>query len=155
MEQFTKQVIDGGVGVWEHVEPSLDDSMKITTQDSEYSPFKHILSRFRAMLAGQAQGVVTPASEGSLVRGERGTGNGGAFKDLLPQQVLIVSTDDTLLKAAKEVGFFTLKYRPHKDSLFGQVATDFMATSSLEVQDAVEEMNGVGLRESAFKHRGF
>jgi len=152
MAQFTKQVIEGGVGVWEHVEPSLDDSIKTSNQSIP----KHILSKFIAMMEGTARGVVTPASEQQgVVKGQLGTGTGGKFRELEPKQVLVVTTDDHLLKAAKDMGFFTLKYRPHANSLFGQVSTDFMATSSIEVQDAVEEMNGVGLRQSAFKHRGF
>jgi len=58
------------------------------------------------------------------------------------------------LGAAKDLGFFTVKYR-HPEGLYGQVSTDFMATSALEVQDALEELNGVALRSSAFSHRSF
>jgi hypothetical protein len=74
------------------------------------------------------------------------------FAGLLPKQIMLVTTDDALLWAAKDVGFFTVKYRGVQ-GLYGQVSTDFIATSALEVQDALEELNGVALRTSAFSHR--
>jgi hypothetical protein len=139
MDQFTKQVIEGRVGSWAHVEPSLDGSKPLV------APSKYAAARFAALLGGTAQSTETSAT----------AMRGGHFRGMDPRQVLCVTTDDNLLRAAKEVGFFTLKFRPSSDSLFGQVSTDFMATSSLEIQDAVEEMNGVGLRQSAFRHRAF
>jgi hypothetical protein len=75
-----------------------------------------------------------------------------AFHGILPKQILLVTNDDIILASGKEVGLFTVKYRS-PSGLFGQVTTDFMATSAIEIQDALEELNGVALRGSAFAHR--
>ena len=75
-----------------------------------------------------------------------------AFRGCLPKQVLMVTNDDMLLAAAKAAGFFTVKYRT-PSGLYGQVTTDFNATSAVEIQDALEELNGVAMRGSAFAHR--
>jgi len=71
-----------------------------------------------------------------------------------PRHLLFISSDDTYLGLAKERGFMTCRYRP-KDGLYGQVSTDFSATSALELQDALEELNGVALRGSAYGSRAF
>ena len=75
-----------------------------------------------------------------------------AFRGCEPKQVLMVTNDDMLLAAAKDAGFFTVKYRT-PTGLYGQVTTDFNATSAVEIQDALEELNGVAMRGSAFAHR--
>jgi hypothetical protein len=74
------------------------------------------------------------------------------LKELIPKQIMIITTDDAILNASKDLGFFTLKYR-EPQGLYGQCTTDFSATSAIEVQDALEELNGVALRSSAFSHR--
>lgn len=74
------------------------------------------------------------------------------FRDFLPKQILLVTSDDSLLAAGKEQGFMTVKYRAPQ-GLYGTVSTDFSATSAIEVQDALESLNGVAMRSSAFRHR--
>jgi len=46
-------------------------------------------------------------------------------------------------------------YDSDKNDLFGQVLTDYTAQNPLEVQDAIEDLNGVALRNSAVKSRTF
>ncbi len=74
------------------------------------------------------------------------------FQDMLPKQMLLVTSDDTLLSVGKDAGLMTVKYRAPQ-GLYGQVSTDFSATCAVEVQDALEALNGVAMRGSAFKHR--
>jgi len=78
--------------------------------------------------------------------------NNPKFREILPKQILLVTSDDALLSGAKDMGFMTVKYRTPQ-GLYGTVSTDFSATSALEVQDALESLNGVAMRSSAFRHR--
>lgn len=71
-----------------------------------------------------------------------------------PRNLLMISSCDTYLGLAKERGFMTCRFRP-KDGLYGQVITDFSATSPIELQDALDELNGIALRGSAYGSRAF
>lgn len=77
-----------------------------------------------------------------------------AFTDLDPKQVMLVSTDDSLLRAARDAGMLTCKYRL-PNGLRGQVSTHFTATAALEVQDALEELNGIAYRNTAHSSRTY
>ena len=76
------------------------------------------------------------------------------FKILEPKNVMFVSTDDCLLRAARDEGMLTCKFRP-PNSLRGQVSTHFTAAKALEVQDALEELNGIAWRGTAHSSRTF
>jgi len=78
--------------------------------------------------------------------------NSPKLRDILPKQILLVTSDDALLAGGKDLGFMTVKYRAPQ-GLYGTVSTDFSATSAIEVQDALESLNGVAMRGSAFRHR--
>lgn len=69
-------------------------------------------------------------------------------------QVFVVSGDEKILEIAKSRGYFTCRYR-FPNSLYGQTATTFVASNPLEIQDAMEELNGVAFRNSAFQFRTF
>ena len=71
------------------------------------------------------------------------------------KELLLVSSSEAALALAKEKGYLTCRFR-QPDGLFsGQVATDFTASSAIELQDCLEFFNGVALRASAFGHRSF
>lgn len=71
-----------------------------------------------------------------------------------PKQLLVVSSNEQFLALSKSRGFLTCRYRP-LDSLYGQVSTDMVATNALEIQDCLEELNGVALRASVFSSRTY
>lgn len=71
-----------------------------------------------------------------------------------PKQILVVSSNESFLSLSKSRGFLTCRYRP-LDSLYGQVSTDMVASNALEIQDCLEELNGVALRASAFSSRSY
>ena len=75
--------------------------------------------------------------------------------NISPKELLLVSSSEAALALAKEKGYLTCRFR-QPDGLFsGQVATDFTASSAIELQDCLEFFNGVALRASAFGHRSF
>ena len=74
-----------------------------------------------------------------------------SFSRLNPRTVMLVSSDDSLLKAARDNGMLTCKFRL-SNSLRG-VTTHFVATNALEIQDALEELNGIAMRGSAHASR--
>jgi hypothetical protein len=67
-------------------------------------------------------------------------------------EIMVVSPHEKTLIAAKDKGHFTCRFR-FPNSLYGQCYTDFVATGALEIQDAIEELNGIALRNSAFQYR--
>ena len=74
-----------------------------------------------------------------------------SFARLDPRAVMLVSSEDILLKAARDSGMLTCKFRL-PDSLRG-VSTHFVASDALEIQDALEELNGIAMRGSAHASR--
>jgi hypothetical protein len=77
-----------------------------------------------------------------------------AFTGVDPKQVMIVTTCENLLRAARDAGMLTCKFRL-PNGLRGQVSTHFTATGALEVQDALEELNGIAWRGTAHSSRTF
>ena len=70
------------------------------------------------------------------------------------KQTLFVSADESLLSMGSMRGYYTCRYR-FPNSNYGQISTHFVATNALEIQDAMEELNGVAMRNSAFQYRSF
>jgi len=70
------------------------------------------------------------------------------------RQQIVISSDDMLLEIGKQRGYYTCRFRP-ENALFGKVVCDFTAKDALEIQDALEELNGVAYRNSAFGSRTF
>lgn len=68
--------------------------------------------------------------------------------------ILFVSCDDNLLQIAKSKMFQLCRYRP-SNALFGHMITDYIATNPLELQDVIEERNGIAFRSSVFQSRLF
>ena len=66
--------------------------------------------------------------------------------------MLIVSSSDKILEAAKNRQHHTCRYRGAND-LFGQIVTDYTATSPLELQDCIEALNGISFRSSVIGSR--
>jgi|TARA_A100001035_G_scaffold205105_1_gene165209 hypothetical protein len=73
--------------------------------------------------------------------------NNKSFQQLDPRTVMLVSSDDSLLKAARDNGMLTCKFR--LPNTMRGVTTHFTATDALEIQDALEELNGIAMRGSA------
>eukprot|EP01039_Chlorochromonas_danica_P002271 gene2271-2486_t len=65
-------------------------------------------------------------------------------------QVLLVSSRDDILLAARQRGYHTCRYRT-PDMAYGQGMTDFTAANAWEVRDAVEALAGVALRDSVHR----
>lgn len=72
--------------------------------------------------------------------------------NLNANEFLILSQNDNLLEAAKLRQFYTCRYRP-PNSLYGKVSTDFVAQNAIEIQDCIEELNGIAMRSSAYNSR--
>ena len=49
---------------------------------------------------------------------------------------------------------YTCRWRGEND-LFGQVVTDFIATSPMELQDSIEDLNGIAFRDSVIRSRSY
>ena len=72
--------------------------------------------------------------------------NNKSFQQLDPRTVMLVSSDDSLLKAARTTAC------SRANSVCPtpwRVTTHFTATDALEIQDALEELNGIAMRGSA------
>jgi len=110
------------------------------------------------MFVGKSSGGVsldatlfaTKAEEDLTLAEKKFSQSGG----ITPGQIVFVSSNETCLKIAKERGMLTCRFRP-ADGLFGQVSTDYLASSSIELQDCLEELNGIALRASAYGSRAF
>jgi hypothetical protein len=70
------------------------------------------------------------------------------------KQCLVISNNEKTLELSKKAGYFTCRYK-FPDSANGKFSCDFTATSAMELQDIVEEMNGISLRNSAFGSRSY
>jgi hypothetical protein len=70
----------------------------------------------------------------------------------LTKEFLLFSSDEEIIEAAKERGYYTCRYRP-PNALFGRCSTDFVATNAIEIQDAIEDLNGIAMRSSAYNSR--
>lgn len=68
--------------------------------------------------------------------------------------ILLISSCDSMLRVGKDRGSYTCRWRGEND-LFGQVVTDYIATSPLEVQDCIEDLNKVAFRNSVIRSRTF
>ena len=73
---------------------------------------------------------------------------------IIQKECLLISSNEEIIASAKERGYYTCRYRS-SDSLYGQQSTDFQATSAIEVQDCIEELNGIGMRPSAYHSRAW
>jgi len=71
---------------------------------------------------------------------------------LLTKEFLLFSSDEEIIEAAKDRGYYTCRYRP-PNALFGRCSTDFVATNAIEIQDAIEDLNGIAMRSSAYNSR--
>lgn len=65
-------------------------------------------------------------------------------------ETLVVSSSDDILMSGKDNGNFTCRYRAEND-LYGQVTTDYIATTATEIKDVVEDLNGIAFRDSVVK----
>lgn len=74
-----------------------------------------------------------------------------------PIQALIVSSTgaDDQLMTGKSRGYYTLKYNKNNSGTYGQITPDFLSTSAIEIQDALEELNKVAFRPTAFNSRQY
>ena len=128
-----------------HVEPS----MAVGMQSNQCSKDEYAARRLRMLIHGasEANGSGRGSDGGGI-----NTDNPGAFRDIQPKSIMVVSTDDSLLKAAREEGMLTCKYRL-PNGLRGQVSCHFNATAALEIQDALEELNGIAWRKTAHGSR--
>ena len=75
--------------------------------------------------------------------------------NISPKELLLISSSETALALAKQKGYLTCRFRQPDGFFSGRVATDFTASSAIELQDCLESLNGVALRASAFGHRSF
>ena len=88
-------------------------------------------------------------------------------------ETLVVSSSDDILTPCKVRGNFTCRYRYVSYSinillyksikvsnhfikragndLFGQVTTDYIATTPTEIKDVIEDLNGIAFRDSVVK----
>lgn len=71
-----------------------------------------------------------------------------------PSSVMLVSRNDSLLEIASNLGLYTCRFRDELDR-YGSVHTHYSARSPLEVQDALEHINGVAMRGSALSSRSY
>ena len=76
---------------------------------------------------------------------------------IVPKQIVLVSGDESALAHAKARGIMTCRFRPPNApyTISKAGSTDFTAESALEVQDALESLNGIALRQSAYGMRSF
>jgi hypothetical protein len=72
--------------------------------------------------------------------------------DILPKEYLLFTSDEEIIEAGKERGYFTCRYRP-QNGLYGRNSTDFVATNAIQCQDAIEELNGIAFNTSAYNSR--
>lgn len=72
--------------------------------------------------------------------------------NILPKEFLLISSDEEIIEAAKDRGYFTCRYRP-QNSLYGRNSTDFVATNAIQCQDAIEDLNGIAFNTSAYNSR--
>jgi hypothetical protein len=124
-----------------HVEPSMVEGMT----HQKCSKDEYAAWRLRHLIQANGRG-----SDGDV--GGINTDNPGAFRDIAPKNIMLVSTDESLLKAARKEGMLTCKYRL-PNGLRGQVSCHFNATAALEIQDALEELNGIAWRKTAHGSR--
>ena len=68
--------------------------------------------------------------------------------------MLMVSSSDQILEAAKIRSYHTCRYRG-ADDLFGQIVTEYTATNPLELQDCIEALNGISFRSSVIGSRRY
>jgi hypothetical protein len=68
--------------------------------------------------------------------------------------LLLVSRSDKILQQGSDLGLYTCRYRADGDR-YGNVGTHYTACSPLEVQDALEDLNGIAMRASAFSSRSY
>ncbi len=110
-------------------------------------PFAHVEDNLYAGLKRQksSKDVYAARRIKSLMK------SNASFSRLDPRTVMLVSSDDSLLKAARDNGMLTCKFRL-PNSLRG-VSTHFTATDAIEIQDALEELNGIAMRGSAHASR--
>lgn len=69
-----------------------------------------------------------------------------------PKEIMLISSNDQMLEAARSTGLVSCRYRP-VNSPAGKISCDFTATVPIEIQDAIESMNGIALRNSVFSSR--
>ena len=74
------------------------------------------------------------------------------FVTLRASEILLISSSNSILKTAKHTGNFTCRFRGEND-LYGDVVTDYTATSPIEVQDAIEDLNKIAFRDSVVRSR--
>jgi hypothetical protein len=74
--------------------------------------------------------------------------------NIKPKEFLLFSSDEEIIASAKSRGYYTCRYRS-RDSLYGMQSTDFQASNAVEVQDCIEELNGIGMRPSAYNSRAW
>jgi len=70
------------------------------------------------------------------------------------QSLLLVSRSDAILQQGADLGLYTCRYRADGDR-YGNVGTHYTARSPLEVQDVLEDLNGIAMRASAFSSRSY
>ena len=68
--------------------------------------------------------------------------------------ILMVSSSDQILEAAKDRQYHTCRYRS-ADDLYGQIVTDHTATNPLELQDCIDALNGISFRSSVIGTRRY
>ena len=69
-----------------------------------------------------------------------------------PNNILIISRNDSILEQASNAGVHTCRFRTNDDR-YGSIYTHFKCTSAIEIQDVLDECCGVAYRESAFNSR--
>jgi hypothetical protein len=69
-----------------------------------------------------------------------------------PREIMLISSNDKLLEVARDAGHISCRYRP-VNAPAGKFTCDFTATTPIEIQDAIEAMNGIALRNSVFSSR--
>lgn len=67
------------------------------------------------------------------------------------KHVLIISNNEKSLELSKKSGYLTCRFK-FPDTPNGQFSCNFTATNAIELQDIVEEMNGISLRNSGIYH---
>jgi chemotaxis response regulator CheB len=63
-------------------------------------------------------------------------------------EILVISGDDDLLSIARNHGYYTCRYSGGNNVRYGSVTTDFHATKSIEIKDAIDDLIGIALRSS-------
>ena len=108
-----------------HIEGSYDEGLR----KAKTSKVKYVTSRLKRLLTDHKD-----------------------FKGISPHEIMLVSSDSQLLAAAREMQFITCKFRV-ANALYGSGFVHYTAKTSLEVQDAIEDLNGIALRRSSFISR--